>query len=107
LQVKNLLKQSGLSKIAAAGAMGNIQKESRFNPKATNGKDTNGYPSLGLIQWNGASIRGGTKDINVVFNIIGNTVEAQISYLLNVWPNYKTWLREVRKIRAGIGKKCV
>ena len=96
LTVKNLLKQSGLSKIAAAGAMGNIQKESIFNPKAINKKDTNGYPSLGLIQWNGKFISGGTKDANTVFNIIGNTVEAQISYLLNKYPTYKTWLREVK-----------
>jgi hypothetical protein len=96
LQVKNLLKQSGLSKIATAGAMGNIQKESRFNPKATNGKDTNGYPSLGLIQWNGKFINGGTKDVNTVFNVIGNTVETQINYLLNRYPTYKTWLREVK-----------
>lgn len=96
LQVKNLLKQSGLSKIEAAGAMGNMQKESRFNPKATNGKDTNGYPSLGLIQWNGKFINGGTKDANTVFSVIGNTVEAQISYLLNRYPTYKTWLKEVK-----------
>jgi hypothetical protein len=96
LQVKNLLKQSGLSKIAAAGVMGNIQKESIFNPKAINKKDTNGYPSLGLIQWNGKFINGGTKDANTVFSIIGNTVEAQINYLLNRYPTYKTWLREVR-----------
>ena len=96
LQVKNLFKQSGLSKIATAGAMGNIQKESRFNPKATNGKDTNGYPSLGLIQWNGKFINGGTKDVNTVFNVIGNTVETQINYLLNRYPTYKTWLREVK-----------
>jgi hypothetical protein len=96
LQVKNLFKQSGLSKIATAGAMGNIQKESRFNPKATNGKDTNGYPSLGLIQWNGKFINGGTKDVNAVFNVIGNTIETQINYLLNRYPTYKTWLREVK-----------
>ena len=95
LLVKNLLKQSGLSKIATAGVMGNIQKESRFNPKAINKKDTNGYPSLGLIQWNGKFINGGTKDADTVFNIIGQTVEAQISYLLNRYPTYKTWLREV------------
>ena len=96
LQVKNLLKQSGLSKIEAAGVMGNIQKESRFNPKATNKQDTNGYPSLGLIQWNGKFINGGTKDANTVFNVIGNTVEAQINYLINRYPTYKTWLREVK-----------
>ena len=96
LQVKNLLKQSGLSKIEAAGVMGNIQKESRFNPKATNKQDTNGYPSLGLIQWNGKFVNGGTKDANTVFNVIGNTVEAQINYLLNRYPTYKTWLREVK-----------
>jgi hypothetical protein len=96
LLVKNLLKQSGLSKIAAAGAMGNIQKESRFNPKAINKEDTNGYPSLGLIQWNGKFINGGTKDSNTVFNIIGNTVEAQVNFLLNRYPTYKKWLREVK-----------
>jgi hypothetical protein len=96
LQVKNLLKQSGLSKIESAGVMGNIQKESRFNPKATNKQDTNGYPSLGLIQWNGKFINGGTKDANTVFNVIGNTVEAQINYLINRYPTYKTWLREVK-----------
>jgi len=96
LQVKNLLKQSGLDKIAAAGAMGNIQKESRFNPKAINKQDTNGYPSLGLIQWNGKFISGGTKDSTTVFNIVGNTVEAQISYLLTKYPTYKTWLSEVK-----------
>lgn len=96
LLVKNLLKQSGLSKIAVAGVMGNIQKESRFNPKAINKKDTNGYPSLGLIQWNGKFINGGTQDANTVFSIIGNTIEAQINYLLNRYPTYKTWLREVR-----------
>jgi hypothetical protein len=96
LQVKNLLKQSGLSKIAAAGVMGNIQKESKFNPKAINKKDTNGYPSLGLIQWNGKFISGGTKDATTVFNIIGNTVETQVNYLLTKYPTYKTWLREVK-----------
>jgi hypothetical protein len=96
LLVKNLLKQSGLSKIAVAGIMGNIQKESRFNPKAINKKDTNGYPSLGLIQWNGKFINGGTQDANTVFSIIGNTIETQINYLLNRYPTYKKWLSEVR-----------
>jgi hypothetical protein len=93
--VKNLLKQSGLIKIAAAGVMGNIQKESRFNPKAINKKDINGYPSLGLIQWNGKFINDGTKDTNTIFSIIGQTTEAQINYLLNRYPTYKKWLREV------------
>jgi len=84
VKVKNLLKNAGLTQVQVAGIMGNIHKESRFNPTVKPFDDLNGYPSVGLIQWNAKyTPRGGTKNINNVYNIIGRTVEEQINSLLN------------------------
>lgn len=52
VKVKKFLKTQGLNQKQAAGIMGNIQQESKFNPGALNKKDKNGYASFGLIQWN-------------------------------------------------------
>jgi hypothetical protein len=99
--VKNLLKKSGLSKVAVAGIMGNIHKETggSFNPRSVNGKDTNLFPSVGLIQWNGRYTppkpEGGTKDVNVIFKTIGTTVEEQINYLLTNYPDFNTYRKNV------------
>ena len=99
--VKNMLKKSGLSKAAVAGVMGNIQKESNFNPRAVNKADLNGFPSVGLIQWNGrytpATPVGGSKNADVVFKTIGTTVEQQINYLLNNYPDFNTYRKNVAK----------
>ena len=49
-----------------------------FNPYSENPKDTNGFASLGLIQWNARYIDGGTKDTEKAFNIIGTTVASKL-----------------------------
>ena len=101
--VKNMLKKSGLSKAAVAGVMGNIHKETggSFNPRAINKADNNGFPSVGLIQWNGRYTppkpAGGTKNTDVVFKTIGTTVEQQINYLLNNYPDFNTYRKNVAK----------
>ena len=81
VKVMNLLKADNLNKEQVAGVMGNIHQESTFNPLAENKKDRNGYRSVGLIQWNGASY-----DLAAV----GNSVESQMKFLVNM-NNYKTW----------------
>jgi len=81
VKVMNLLKADNLNKEQVAGVMGNIHLESTFNPLAENKKDRNGYRSVGLIQWNGASY-----DLDAV----GNSVESQMKFLVNM-NNYKTW----------------
>ena len=98
-----MLKKSGLSKAAVAGVMGNIHKETggSFNPRAINKADNNGFPSVGLIQWNGRYTppkpTGGTKNTDVVFKTIGTTVEQQINYLLNNYPDFNTYRKNVAK----------
>jgi hypothetical protein len=93
IEVKNYFKNKGLTKAQVAGIMGNIQKESMFNPLAINKADLNGYPSVGLIQWNGLfTPKGGTKDSNVVLSTIGRTVNEQLNYLTTKYPDYNKWL---------------
>ena len=82
LEVKNFLKGKGLTKEQAAGIMGNIQKESGFNPNALNKKDLNGYSSYGLIQWN-------QKFTSK--SAVGNTVSSQMNYILTM-STYKKFL---------------
>jgi hypothetical protein len=91
IKVKNLLKAAGLTQVQVAGVMGNIQKESGFNPLATNAVDLNGYPSCGLIQWNG-KFTGVSTDKEKVYDVIGRTVEDQIKYLLNNTSTMKKYL---------------
>jgi len=95
VEVKNYLKNKGLTKSQVAGVMGNIHKETggQFNPLAVNKADLNGYPSVGLIQWNGKfTPKGGSKDSNVVLSTIGRTVKDQLDYLTTKYPDYNTWL---------------
>ena len=95
VKVKNILKKAGLTKVQAAGVMGNIQKESGFNPTVKPFDDLNGYPSVGLIQWNAKyTPKGGTKDVNVVYKTIGTTVEEQMDYLINKYSDYKTYIKD-------------
>jgi LAS superfamily LD-carboxypeptidase LdcB len=92
-EVKNYLKAKGLTQTQVAGIMGNIQKESGFNPLAENKADVNGYPSVGLIQWNGRyTPAGGSKDANIIFSTIGRTVNQQLDYLTTKYPDYNKWL---------------
>lgn len=86
--VKDYCKQKGLSKEATAGIMGNIMKESTFNPTA-GWEDVNGFASLGLIQWNGASY-----DLNK----LGSTVQSQMDALfdLNFTKSMKKYLDDIK-----------
>ena len=86
LKIKTFLKSQGLSQIEVAGVMGNIQKESNFNPTATNNKDLNGYSSYGLIQWNQKYVDKAT---------VGDTVDTQLNYLITM-STYKKWLKETK-----------
>jgi hypothetical protein len=93
--VKNYLKNKGLTKAQVAGVMGNIHKETggTFDPLSINKADTNGYPSVGLIQWNGLfTPKGGSKDSNVILSTIGRTVNDQLNYLTTKYPDYTKWL---------------
>jgi len=95
IEVKNFLKAKGLTKSQVSGIMGNIHKETggTFNPLSVNKKDVNGYPSVGLIQWNGKfTPRGGSKDSNVILSTIGKTVNEQLTYLTTKSNEYRTWL---------------
>jgi hypothetical protein len=85
VDVKNYFKKLGLSKEATAGIMGNIQKESTFNPTALNPKDSNGLPSYGLIQWNQNTA---TKQE------VGDTVQSQLKYLSD-WSRFKTYTKKL------------
>jgi LAS superfamily LD-carboxypeptidase LdcB len=93
-EVKNYFKAKGLTQTQVAGIMGNIQKESLFNPLAENKADVNGFPSVGLIQWNGKyTPKGGSKDANTIFSLIGRTVNQQLDYLTTKFPDYDEWLK--------------
>jgi hypothetical protein len=98
VKVKDLLKNANLTKVQAAGVMGNIQKESYFNPKAINQKDSNSYPSVGLIQWNGVNWNPRIIDPKVIFNLIGETVEEQVKYIFD--GVLKIRMNNYRKITA-------
>lgn len=54
-RVWNFLKQKGLSDAAVAGIMGNMNQESRFDPTASEHKNSgrDGSGGYGLIQWTG------------------------------------------------------
>ena len=73
VEVKNYLKNKNLSKELVAGIMGNIMKESAFNPKS-GGADTKGS-SFGLISWNNMSY-----GLDIVEKI-GLTVDSQMNFL--------------------------
>jgi hypothetical protein len=94
LTVFNALKAAGWNRVQVAAALGNISKETggTFDPGAVFAQDLNGYPSVGLIQWNGRGV-GNTTDPNGVFAIIGTTVEEQTDYLINKWPNTARFLK--------------
>lgn len=66
------------AKEIAAGIMGNIQKESEFNPNA-GGPDRTGY-SYGLIQWNSGTYPNAKKDV-------GNIAESQIKKVVDGYTN--------------------
>jgi hypothetical protein len=98
LETKNFFKNQNLTKEQTAGIMGNIHHEtgSKWNPDATNKKDRNGYPSVGLIQWNGLyTPKGGSKDASVTLATIGTTVQEQLTYLTKT-NDYKGWLKKVQ-----------
>lgn len=86
VKVKNYFKAKGLSKVAVAGIMGNIQKESSFNPNALNPKDSNGLPSYGIIQWNQNTA---TK------SQVGSTLDSQLDYLVVFGGRYKKYLNKL------------
>lgn len=88
-EVAQRLKAAGLSKGQVAGIMGNMQSESNFDPNADT-IDSNGLPSVGLVQFNGGSYVG-AKTIEGMFAVIGRTVESQINYLLNT-PKCKKFI---------------
>lgn len=96
--VLKLLKQAGLSKIIVAGIMGNIHKETYtaeeglgcFNPLSHNKSDTNQYPSLGLVQFNGRW-NGNTKDPEKVWDLVGRDIPSQINYILTKWSNWNSF----------------
>ena len=94
LEAFQILKAAGWSKVQVAAVMGNIQKETggAWDPNSVFATDLNGYPSVGLIQWNG-KYTGNTKDPNGVFDIIGTTVTDQINYLINNGTSTKKFLK--------------
>lgn len=92
LKVKKYFKDKGLSKEAVAGIMGNIQKESGFNPNALNPKDSNGLPSYGLIQWN-ANTASKSE--------VGTTLESQLNYLIVFGGRYKRYLNKLIELNKS------
>jgi hypothetical protein len=95
--VKNMLKAKGISKEAAAGIMGNIQKESVFDPNAFNPEDTGGTTDYGLIQWNSKYHPNPKTEI-------GTTVEEQINYLFTR-PGYKSYIKKLVEL-SNQGKRA-
>jgi murein DD-endopeptidase MepM/ murein hydrolase activator NlpD len=82
LIVKNFLKSKGLNQQQVAGIMGNMQKESSFNPTAQSQVDINGYVNYGLIQWNAKYTTAAQ---------VGDTIQSQLNYLVNM-DNYKKFI---------------
>jgi len=94
--VKNYLKNKGLTKAQVAGIMGNMHKETggTFDPFSINKADTNGYPSVGLIQWNGKfyPTNGGSKNSDTVLSFVGKTITEQLDFLTTKMSTYTKWL---------------
>jgi hypothetical protein len=104
IEVKNNLKNRGLTQTQVAGIMGNIHKETggRFDPKIVNKQDTNGYPSVGLIQWNGKFYpsKNAGKNSNDVLSYIGKTITEQLNFLTTKTPGYTKWLNLDSKFKT-------
>ena len=107
MYIKNYLKGKGFSKEEVAATLGNMFLETigTFNPTETNGKDLNGTISIGLIQWNGGNINGlnisdsEETQVRKVLNVIGNTVQAQLDYLVEK-PNPNGWADHIKRFRT-------
>ncbi len=87
ITVKNLLKGKGISQAQAAGVMGNMQVESTFNPSRVNKMDSNGLPSVGLIQWNANT---------ATWKDFGYTVESQTQYMYTFLGRFDRFLSNSR-----------
>lgn len=96
-----LLKRGGLNPVEVAGIFGNFHKETGggFSPTAHNKRDTNGYPSMGLAQWNGKFF-GKSKNPEVIFNVIGRTIPEQINYCLTKWRGFRTYRQKVAGVTS-------
>lgn len=77
LQIYQALTGAGYSTIQAVGIMANMLAESSLNPEAA-AKDTNGYYSYGLVQWNTASY---PKASSLVTGNPVADLAAQVKYL--------------------------
>lgn len=86
---KNTLRYDDVkAKIITAGIMGNIQKESKFNPTA-GFDDINGFKSVGLIQWNEKSY----PDLGSV--ILGKSALQQIQKVVDGYtPSFQSFLNK-------------
>lgn len=96
--VLQLYKRAGLNPVEVAGIFGNYHKETggKFNPLAHNKLDENGYPSLGIAQWNGEFFPPSkSKNADVVFNYVGRTIEQQVNFSLTKWGGFKTYRKNV------------
>jgi len=92
LTVKNFFKKYSLSKEAVAGIMGNIQKESTYNPQALSASGQ----YYGLIQW----------DIWVYYKEVKNlkTVDEQLNYLIGM-SHYQEYLNKLVEL-ANSGQRA-
>jgi len=99
IEVKNYLKDKGLTQEQAAGVIGNMYKEnSQFNPIEKT-FDSNGVYSLGLIMWNGRSTRDAVGNITENnWSAYGFTVQSQMNALFNpkITPNMQDFLTEIK-----------
>jgi LAS superfamily LD-carboxypeptidase LdcB len=104
IEVKNNLKNRGLTQTQVAGIMGNIHKETggTFNPKIVNKQDVNGYPSVGLIQWNGKFYpsKNAGKNSNDVLSYVGKTITEQLNFLTTKMSTYTKWLNLDSKFKT-------
>lgn len=94
-EVKQILKNKGLTKQETAAIMGNIYSESKFNPLARRENDGgSNYDSVGLIQWNSryntAFYESGTVPGECTPKYI--TIKDQLAYLFNM-NSYKEFMK--------------
>ena len=92
--LKKIYANNPKAKEITAGIMGNIQVESGFNP-TIGSKDTNGYKSYGLIQWNAASYPKAE-------NKVGNTAQQQVIKIVDGYTYFYTDFLKAADSQVGL-----
>jgi hypothetical protein len=102
----NYFTERGLTPVAAAGAMGNIEHESRFSAAAEEAGDG----GLGIIQWTGSrrtNLEAAAAAANVNLTLNDPALLFQLNYLWDGEYNALTWQEQVNAETTVEGNTAV